>query len=740
MGYNSNLNTNGTVPCTPSTVEKTKEEGKQMETQAQTWANVVVGNKLAMKGMNLQFIAPIVQNGEKMVKIEGEDVEQETAKWKNAIVIYVIGDSPSIGAMDRFVHSLGKYSKKPQIYYHNEDYFIIRFISSEERDRILYSGPHTINNRPIIMKAWLEEFNLHDEVLKTIPLWVKLPNLPVNWWSMTALSKIGSALGNPIYVDECTTDAVRVSYARLLVEMDITKPLPRQIKLQDPKGREMMQMVEYDWEPKYCNKCLKIGHECTENRKPIQQKKKNKGRMAWVRVDKEEYNETKENDQKIESSEQPRIEAEQGKDGVQSKDAWWITVVGKSAARTGTAKQKEVHSIDEANTFQSLMYDHRNKIAGTSQISSQGDQGSVILGGFEASPPAETVSGRRLKAEGSGDGQGTRKETFVSRVLGKITCSQEVKEFVRINNKAIIAIVEHRVKELKAIAIIRKIAPRQEWVSNAKTGNKGRIWIMWDPRIYIFDPKEMDEQFIHGQVRVKSRPVNFGFTAVYGLHTIKDRKPLWDKLRQINSIQQGPWLVMGDFNAVLHITDRQHGSEVQDMEMKDFKEYMMDTGMNELPSVGRDYTWTNNHTYSRIDKGLVNTEWMMIMPSMKIQVLKPLISDHSPLKLMITQGHTKKCRPFRFLNCIADHPQFIQLVQSAWKEEKETRKMQRVWQKLKRTEELIKELNTQHYKGLDGKIKEARIELQTIQEDMGNRRHDTVLIEKERILKQELEK
>ncbi|XP_019267526.1 PREDICTED: uncharacterized protein LOC109244827 [Nicotiana attenuata] len=239
---------------------------------------------------------------------------------------------------------------------------------------------------------------------------------------------------------------------------------------------------------------------------------------------------------------------------------------------------------------------------------------------------------------------------------------------------------------------------------------------------------------------MKSKPVKFGFTTVYGLHTIKDSKPLWDKLRRINSNQQGPWLAMGDFNAVLHVTDRQHGSEVQDMEVKDFKEYMMDTGMNELQSVGRGYTWTNNHTYSRIDRGLVNTEWMMTMPSLKIQVLEPLISDHSPLKLMITQGHTKKSRPFRFFNCIADHPLFIQQVEKAWNEGKEAGKIQTVWHKLKRTKELVKDLNTKHYKGLEGKIKEARKELQTIQEDMSNRMQDTELIEKEKIMKQELEK
>ncbi|XP_019267285.1 PREDICTED: uncharacterized protein LOC109244618 [Nicotiana attenuata] len=517
--------------------------------------------------------------------------------------------------MDRFVNSMGKYSTRPQIYYHNEDYFIIRFSSIEERDQVLYSGPHTINNRPIIMKAWSEEFNLHDEVLKTIPLWVKLPNLPINWWSMTALSKIGSALGNPICADECTTGAVRISYARLLVEMDITKPLARQVKLQDPKGKEMMQEVEYDWEPKYCSKCLKIDHDCAENRKPMQQqrnmqqKKATKGRMIWVRADKVEGNENKEKDQTKESSGHQRTEPDQGRDGMQNKEAGWITVAGKSAARATTAEQQEVHSIDELNAFQSLIYDQRSEVA---------------------------------------------------EFMNKTYKQKEVKGFIRINNKAVIAIVEHRVKDLKANKIIKKIAPGREWVSNARTGQKGRIWVVWDPRIYIFDPSEIDDQLIHGQISMKSKPVKLGFTAVYGLHTIKDKRTMWDKLRQINSNQQGPWLAMGDYNAVLYVTHRQHGSEVQDMEVKDFKEYMMDTGMSELQYVGRGYTWTNNHTYSRIDRGLVNTEWMMTMPSLKIQVLEPLISDHFPLKLMITQGHTKRSRPFRFFNCITDHPLFIQ--------------------------------------------------------------------------------
>lgn len=77
-------------------------------------------------------------------------------------------------------------------------------------------------------------------------LWVKFPKLPLSYWSNQALSKIGSGLGKPLYADACTTMADRVSYAMMLIEMDITRPLPGLIKLHDPKGMVIEQIVQYD--------------------------------------------------------------------------------------------------------------------------------------------------------------------------------------------------------------------------------------------------------------------------------------------------------------------------------------------------------------------------------------------------------------------------------------------------------------------------------------------------------------
>ncbi|XP_019224956.1 PREDICTED: uncharacterized protein LOC109206577 [Nicotiana attenuata] len=223
------------------------------------------------------------------------------------------------------------------------------------------------------MKAWSEDFNIQDEVLKTIPLWVRFPNLPINCWSMKALNKIGSTLGSPVYADECTTGSIRISYARMLIEMDITKPLPRSVKLQDPKGRIIQQEVTYDWEPKYCTKCLKIGHDCAEIKtaqpqRMIQQRKVTKGKQVWLRTDRDGGNEKKVNEQQKISETTQQSEPESKDKDAQKKDEGWITVLGKSAARATKAKQPEEQELAGSNGFQSLAKDQIHDEPGTSKM------------------------------------------------------------------------------------------------------------------------------------------------------------------------------------------------------------------------------------------------------------------------------------------------------------------------------------------------------------------------------------
>lgn len=95
-----------------------------------------------------------------------------------------------------------------------------------DKDVILGFGPQTINTKHVIVKPWVASFS-KDEVLKVIPLWVRFLNLPLSWWGPKFPSRIASVLRTLICVNDCTTKLERISYARVLIEINVTIPLPK---------------------------------------------------------------------------------------------------------------------------------------------------------------------------------------------------------------------------------------------------------------------------------------------------------------------------------------------------------------------------------------------------------------------------------------------------------------------------------------------------------------------------------
>ncbi|XP_075079358.1 uncharacterized protein LOC142164747 [Nicotiana tabacum] len=156
--------------------------------------------------------------------------------------------------------------------------------------------------------------------------------------------------------------------------------------------------------------------------------------------------------------------------------------------------------------------------------------------------------------------------------------------------------------------------------------------------------------------------------------------------------------------------------------------------------MGRKYTWTNNHVYSKIDRAIVNGEWMTTMPTLQVRVMEPYFSDHSPLSIQFGRRTDNGGKPFRFLNCLADDGRFISLIKQCWCKEENLSSMGSIWAKLKEVKKALKTLNTQHYMGVDKKLKYLRDQLKEVQEKMDTNLRQHELIEEEKKLKNQIEK
>ncbi|KAK2420095.1 hypothetical protein QL285_030882 [Trifolium repens] len=221
----------------------------QQDGTPKLWVDVLSGNRNPANGLAMEFVAPKRVNGEVEVEIEEDDIVSEVKFWETSLIMYVLGGDLSMSAVKQFMSKNWNFVKLPDMFYNEEGYFLLRFHSLTDKDAVVMKGPYTIRNMPMLLRDWKPDFSLKRDMLRTLPIWVKLPQLPLYLWGVRSLSKIGSAIGNPLVTDECTANKFRVSYARILVEMDVTQELPQEITIKDSEGNKMKQVVEYEWKP-----------------------------------------------------------------------------------------------------------------------------------------------------------------------------------------------------------------------------------------------------------------------------------------------------------------------------------------------------------------------------------------------------------------------------------------------------------------------------------------------------------
>lgn len=65
-----------------------------------------------------------------------------------------------------------------------------------------------------------------------------------------------------------------MSYARVLVEVQASKPLKDKIVLKGPKWELFEQAIEYDWKPWHCVECNNFGHRDGACKGQVQQGKR----------------------------------------------------------------------------------------------------------------------------------------------------------------------------------------------------------------------------------------------------------------------------------------------------------------------------------------------------------------------------------------------------------------------------------------------------------------------------------
>ena len=144
-------------------------------------------------------------------------------------------------------------------------YYEFYFASEADMRSVWAKG--TIILKPGVLRLfeWKKDFNMHKQKNTHAQVWIRLIELPQEYWMDRTLREIASAVGTPLTIDNATSKRLYGHYARILVDMDCSKKLFYEI-LVKREGFSFPVEVVYEWMPDYCTHCQNLGHHVTSCR------------------------------------------------------------------------------------------------------------------------------------------------------------------------------------------------------------------------------------------------------------------------------------------------------------------------------------------------------------------------------------------------------------------------------------------------------------------------------------------
>ncbi|XP_026384105.1 uncharacterized protein LOC113279645 [Papaver somniferum] len=123
-------------------------------------------------------------------------------------------------------------------------------------------------------------------------------------------------------------------------------------------------------------------------------------------------------------------------------------------------------------------------------------------------------------------------------------------------------------------------------IHNSSPGKKGNIWLFWNKSISQPQVISVSSQMI---------TVSVGDVLVSGVHAhvkVVQRRFLWSEMQLVSDLNK-PWIVLGDFNAVISQEEKVGGRLPNETAMLELSECLNQCELLPAPKTGLQFSWSN---------------------------------------------------------------------------------------------------------------------------------------------------
>ncbi|XP_057762182.1 uncharacterized protein LOC130982262 [Arachis stenosperma] len=228
--------------------------------------------------------------------IISENTRNELLKpWWRSLIVKLMGRKIGYATMKKRIETMWESYVGIDVIDFGNEFYLVKFYAQDDMDYALLVGPWKIYDHCLAVRLWEPNFNPLLTIIDKITAWVRLPGLPIELYNERILRKIGDLVGKTCKVDHNTQQLCRGKFARLYVEVDLTKLLLEKYMI-----NEKMYQIEYEEIHQIYFSCEKIDHE-------------QKDCVIWKRKKEEEAKQNNHQENEVERQQENMKEQEEGR-------------------------------------------------------------------------------------------------------------------------------------------------------------------------------------------------------------------------------------------------------------------------------------------------------------------------------------------------------------------------------------------------------------------------------------------
>lgn len=187
--------------------------------------------------------------------INDKVLEELRLPWKEAVIVKLLGKSLGYFTMRDRLKVTWKLSGGFDIMDVGNGFFMVKFDLPVDKEKVINDGPWMIFYHCLAVRTWVPDFVSSDVKIDKTLVWIRFPNLGMEYYDESVLWALASVVGCPVKIDLKTVEASRGRFARVCVEVRLDIPVVGHVWLRDHWYR-----VEYEGLHLLCKKCGCFGH------------------------------------------------------------------------------------------------------------------------------------------------------------------------------------------------------------------------------------------------------------------------------------------------------------------------------------------------------------------------------------------------------------------------------------------------------------------------------------------------